>query len=292
MANRLFCFGCGYTARALARLLMTQGWSIDATARNAEQAVSLEAQSVHPVLLATSGLADDALENANAILISTPPGEQGCPAYEALTGSLAKHRETLSWIGYLSTNGVYGDHQGAWIDETASLRPTSERGRERIAAEAVWASFAVEHSLPLVIFRLPGIYGPGRSALDAVRENRARRIDKKEQVFNRMHVDDIAQVLAASIASPQAGDLFNLADDEPAPQHEVVDYACKLLGVEPPPLVTFEEAALSEMAKSFYAENKRIRNDRIKEKLGVTLLYPTYREGLDAIFVADVDKPR
>lgn len=186
-------------------------------------------------------------------------------------------------IGYLSTNGVYGDHGGAVVDENSALLATSTRGLARIAAEAAWRDFALAHSHPLVIFRLPGIYGPGRSAFDQIREGRAQRIFKAGQVFSRMHVDDIAGAVAASLERPEAGALFNLADDEPAPPQDVIDYACRLVGVEPPPLIPIEEAQLSEMARSFYADNKRVSNALMKSALGLSLRYPTYREGLSAI---------
>ena len=182
--------------------------------------------------------------------------------------------------------GVYGDHDGAFVDETSDLKPTTDRARARIAAEADWAGLGVAWSLPLIIFRLPGIYGPGRSALETVRAGKARRIVKEGQVFNRMHVDDIAAALAASMENPRIHDLYNLADDEPAPPQDVIEYACTLLDVAPPPLTPLEDADLSDMAKSFYSDNKRVSNARMKEALGVTLQYPTYREGLDALFKA------
>jgi nucleoside-diphosphate-sugar epimerase len=195
----------------------------------------------------------------------------------------------LRWVGYLSTNGVYGDHGGALVDENSSLRPTSERARRRIQAEADWASLAAAWELPLFIFRLPGIYGPKRSALDAARAGKARRIDKEGQVFSRMHVDDIAAALCASMTRPRLYGLYNLADDEPAPPQDVVAYACRLLGLEPPPLTPIDKADLSPMSKSFYADNKRVSNKRMKKALGVALRYPTYRDGLDAIFAAESD---
>ena len=230
------------------------------------------------------GAIDDRwLEGVNAILVSVPPNEKGCPAYHAATDAITKRSESLDWIGYLSSNGVYGDHDGAWVDENTNLSPSSDRARRRIRAEADWASLSVSWSLPLVIFRLPGIYGPGRSAIDTVKSGRARRILKEGQVFNRMHVEDIAAALKASINDPHIHDLYNLSDDEPSPPQDVVAYACKLLGKEAPPLVPLEEAELSEMAKSFYNDNKRVSNKRMKDALEVKLKYPTYREGLDAI---------
>lgn len=285
--NGAFLFlGYGYTAAALARLLRADGRALKASARTPESAAALEREGVAPVMWSSAGLARGAFDGVDSILISTPPTRRACPALAAAGESIAERVGAIRWIGYLSSNGVYGDYGGAWVDEDSALRPTTERARERIAAEAAWAAFGVEWAVPVKIFRLPGIYGPGRSALDSVREKRAKRIVKPGQVFNRMHVDDIAAALMASLEKPGAGELFNLSDDEPAPPEDVVEYACSLIGVEPPPAVAFEEAALSEMARSFYADNKRVSNRRMKEALGVVLRYPTYREGLKAIFDA------
>lgn len=283
---RLVCLGYGFTARALASKLSAGGWRVAATARTSEQAATLAAEGVEAVRWFDGALDGAGFDGADAVLISTPPAEGGCPAFAAASEALAARAGNISWIGYLSSNGVYGDHGGDWVDENSALRATSPRARARIAAEAQWAAHAVEWALPLVIFRLPGLYGPGRSAIDMARAGRAQRIYKAGQVFNRMHVDDIASALAASMARPAAGDLFNLADDEPAPPQDVVAFACSLLGIEPPPLVAIENAGLSEMAASFYADSKRVRNARMKELLGIELQYPTYREGLAATLAA------
>ncbi|MDZ7626956.1 MAG: SDR family oxidoreductase [Parvularculaceae bacterium] len=279
--NKLLCLGYGYVARRLAGRLTGAGWAVAGTIRDAARAAGLSADGVTPVLWSSGALVPD-VTDANAILVSTPPADGGCPA-------LALMRETRAapgWIGYLSTNGVYGDHQGAVVDETSPLLATSPRGLARIAAENAWRTFAAAQGAQLVIFRLPGIYGPGRSAFDQIREGRAQRIVKPGQVFSRMHVEDIARAVEASLFNPGAGTLFNLADDEPAPPQDVIDYACRLLGVEPPPLIPFEQAALSDMARSFYADNKRVSNALMKRALGVSLRYPTYREGLRAILEA------
>lgn len=280
----LFCFGYGYTAEALARRLKPKGWTIAGTTRSAEKAETMNANGVRSHIWTGERFDPTWLDDATAILISAAPGETTCPAYRAAEEAIAERRDHISWIGYLSTNGVYGDHGGAWVDEDSNLYPTTDRARRRIRAEADWASFGAEWSLPVTIFRLPGIYGPGRSAIDTVRAGKTRRIYKEGQVFSRMHVDDIAAAIAASLEGPQTHDLYNLADDEPAPPQDVIEYACKLLGVEPPPLVPIDDADLSEMAKSFYADNKRVSSKRMKEALGITLAYPTYREGLEAIF--------
>jgi nucleoside-diphosphate-sugar epimerase len=186
----------------------------------------------------------------------------------------------LRWVGYLSTTGVYGDRDGGWVDESSELRPTGERGRRRVVAETAWLDLWRRHGLPVHVFRLAGIYGPGRSAFDSLRQGRAQRVDKPGQVFSRIHVDDIAAVLAASMAKPNPGATYNVCDDDPAAPAEVIAHAADLLGIEPPPLVPFAEAKLSYMARSFYADNKRVRNDRIKAELGVELAYPDYRRGL------------
>lgn len=280
----LFCFGYGYTAAALAKHLKPQGWTIAGTTRSPEKAEAMADEGVHAHIWEGGAFDPAWLDGVTAILVSTAPGEANCPAYKAAHEAVSARREALTWIGYLSTNGVYGDHGGAWVDEESDLFPTTERARRRIRAEADWAGLSAEWALPVTIFRLPGIYGPGRSAIDTVRSGKARRVYKEGQVFSRMHVDDIAAALAASLTGPQVHDLYNLADDEPAPPQDVVEYACNLLGVEPPPLVPLEDAELSEMGKSFYTDNKRVSNKRMKEALSITLSHPTYREGLEAIF--------
>ena len=284
MSGRILFLGYGYTAAALAARLRAGGWRFAATARSDETVQKIRADGGEPVMWSGASLPAAVLEGVSAVLVSTPAGEAGCPAFAWASDAIASRAQEIKWIGYLSTNGVYGDHQGRVVDEDSRLHPTTPRARQRIQAESEWAIFGVERYLPVIIFRLPGIYGVGRSAFDAIRSGRAQRIFKEGQVFNRMHVDDIAVTLAASLADPAAGDLFNLADDEPAPPQDVIEFACGLMGVEPPPLIPFEEAEMSEMARSFYADNKRVSNERIKKALGVRLLYPTYREGLRTIW--------
>lgn len=281
--NKLLCIGYGYTARAFAQKLKTEGRAVSGTTRSAGKAKEMSGEGVEAFLW--DGAFDPAwLDGVSDVLVSTPPGEAGCPALNAAGEAIAARASSIEWLGYLSTNGVYGDHDGAWVDETSELKATSGRARRRVKAEADWRALADAHALPLIIFRLPGIYGPGRSAIDTVRQENAKRIYKAGQVFSRMHVDDIAAVLLASMNVPRKFDLYNLADDEPAPPQDVVEYACKLLGREPPPLVPLEDADLSEMGKSFYEDNKRVSNQRMKDALAVTLKYATYREGLKAIF--------
>jgi len=186
----------------------------------------------------------------------------------------------LAWAGYLSTTGVYGDHGGGWVDEETPLTPSGDRGRRRVAAESAWLDLWERSGTPVHLFRLAGIYGPGRNALETVRQGRARRVVKPGQVFSRIHRDDIVQTLLASIAKPNPGAAFNVCDDEAAPPQDVIAYACTLLDREPPPETAYDAAELTPMARSFYTDNKRVRNRRIKQELGVRLRWPTYREGL------------
>jgi nucleoside-diphosphate-sugar epimerase len=278
----LFCFGLGYSALALAPRLHARGWRVSGTTRTPEAADRLRAQGFGVHLFDRAQALDpSAFADASHILSSVPPDETGDPVLDGCGAALGG--ATPRWVGYLSTTGVYGDRGGDWVDEDAALAPVGARGRRRVAAEAGWRALG----LPLHVFRLAGIYGPGRSALDTVRAGRAQRIVKPNQFFSRIHVDDLARVLEASIARPRAGAVYNVCDDEPAPPHAVIEHACALLGVEPPPLIPFEQAALSPMARSFWGESKRVDNRRIKTELGVRLRYPDYRAGLAAIHAAD-----
>ncbi|MEM8771718.1 MAG: SDR family oxidoreductase [Pseudomonadota bacterium] len=286
--KRLLCFGYGYTARTLVnRLKPDAAWRFVGTTRSHDKAAEIAADGVSPIIWDGGAFPADEFDGVTHILVSAPPGPDGCPALAATGSLIAERASHIAWIGYLSTNGVYGDHGGAWVDEETPAGPTTERSRRRVAAENAWRALADQAGLSLIIFRLPGIYGPGRSALDTVRDGRAKRIFKEGQVFSRMHVDDIAAALESSIGNPQhAYDLFNLADDEPAPPQDVIEYACNLLGVKPPPLITLDQAGLSDMGRSFYADNKRISNKRMKDTLLPNLTYPTFREGLKAILSA------
>lgn len=271
----LLSLGHGYSAQALARLLIPQGWRVIGTTRSPANAAALRAQGVEPVMWQ-----DDLsvlLAQSTHILSSIAPDEDGDPVLRHYSSQIAK--ASLHWVGYLSTTAVYGDHQGAWVDETTPLTPTTARGAARVAAEQAWSALG----LPLHIFRLAGIYGPGRGPFEKVRDGTARRIIKPGQVFSRIHVDDIAQVLLASINRPDPGAVYNVCDDDPAPPEDVLSHAAHLLGLPDPPEVPYETAAMTPMARSFYAESKRVRNDRIKTALGVHLHYPTYREGLAAL---------
>lgn len=270
--NTLLSLGHGYSAQALARLLIPQGWRVIGTTRSAAKAQALRAQGVEPVLWQDD--LTSALAQSTHFLSSIAPDESGDPVLLRYGQQIAA--TPLHWVGYLSTTAVYGDHKGAWVDETTALTPGTARGAARVAAEQAWSALG----LPLHIFRLAGIYGPGRGPFEKVRDGTARRIIKTGQVFSRTHVQDIAQVLAASIARPAPGGIYNVCDDDPAPPEDVLSHAARLLGLPDPPAIPYETAEMTPMARSFYAESKRVRNDRIKADLGLKLLYPTYREGL------------
>lgn len=280
-AVRALILGLGYSGRAIASALRRAGVA-EILATQREPAGPDETARILPFDgAAASAALLAALAGASHVVVAIPPGEDGDPALAAL-GPALRASPQLRWLGYLSTVGVYGDHAGRWIDETAACAPANARSRQRLAAEAGWQALAAERGIPLAIFRLAGIYGPGRSPLDNLRAGTAHRVVKPGQVFNRIHVDDLADAVTAALLRQAAG-IFNVADNEPAPPQDVVAYAAGLLGLAPPPEVPFAAAALSPMARSFYGENKRVRNDRIKSALGVTLAYPTFREGLAAL---------
>ncbi len=285
MAETLLSIGHGYSAEALARRLMPQGWRVIGTTRSPERAEQLRSRGVEAVIWPGANLRP-AIADATHLLSSVSP-RNGDPVIAALGEEIAAAAPHLAWVGYLSTTGVYGDRQGGWVDEASPLAPATRRGAARVEAEQEWQALARRVGLPLHIFRLAGIYGPGRGPFEKVRAGAARRIVKPGQVFSRIHVDDIAQVLEASMARPDPGAVYNVCDDEPAPPEDVLTHAAELLGLPPPPEVAYEAAELSEMARSFYAESKRVRNDRIKRELGVRLFYPDYRTGLAAVLAAE-----
>lgn len=280
VSGHILFAGFGYCARAVQRQLASHSWQFSATLRDTGQSAVLEGRGVRPVSVAAmDALADD----ISHILLSAPPSAaDGDPLIDILSPFITSHSQSIKWIGYLSTSGVYGDHQGAWVDEETPAGPLGKRGQLRVDAEAVWRRLGDDAGVAVHFFRLPGIYGPGRSALESLQAGKARRVVKEGQVFSRIHVDDIASTLIASMSQPRCGRAYNVCDDLPAPPQDVVQFAAELLGVEPPPLIPFEAADLSPMARSFYSENKRLSNSRIKQELGVELKYPTYREGLIA----------
>ena len=284
MTHTLLSFGHGYSARALSRILLAQDWRVIGTTRNEDKAVSLMNDGIEPRIWPGADMAP-ALNGATHLLISAAPDGAGDPVLAALHDEIAARAGQFEWVGYLSTTGVYGDHGGDWVDETTPLTPSTKRGIARVQAESAWATIP---DLPLHIFRLAGIYGPGRGPFAKVRAGTARRIIKTDQVFSRTHVADIARVLAASIRNPNPGAAYNVCDNDPAAPQDVIGYAADLLGLPLPPAEDFETAEMSPMARSFYAESKKVRNDRITNELGVELLYPDYRSGLKALLAHEL----
>jgi len=282
----LFAFGLGYTALAFIRGHRARFTGVAGTVRAAGKADALAREGLRVRLLPgeEAAVAGD-LAAAEAVLVSVPPDASGDPVLARFAEALAA-APRLAWIGYLSTIGVYGDRGGAWVDEATPPAPRSPRSRQRLAAEEAWLAFGARTRRPVHVFRLAGIYGPGRNALKNLAEGRAKRIVKPGQVFNRIHVDDIAAALLASLDRPRAGAVYNLADDEPAPPQDVVAHAARLLGVAPPPEQPFDPSTLTPMAASFYGENKRAANALIKRELALSWRYPTYREGLAALLRA------
>lgn len=279
MEKTLLSIGHGYSARALAARLIPQGWRIIGSTRSPDKLNEIAATGVEP-LLWPGGDLGALLKEVPNVLISAGPGPEGDPVLLALADDMAEAAPGMRWLGYLSTTGVYGDHGGGWVDETTPLTPSTRRGAARVQAEAAWAAIP---DLPLHVFRLAGIYGPGRGPFEKVRSGKARRIIKPGQVFSRIHVADIAQALDLSLAQPQPGGVYNLCDDDPAPPQDVIAHAAELLDLPLPPEEDFASAEMSPMARSFYAESKRVRNDHAKAALGWQPIYPDYRSGLAAL---------
>ncbi len=279
---RLLIFGFGFTGAALAKRLQPQGWIVSGTSRRPEQRAALAARGIEGVDPNDSAALGAAAQAADAILVAAPPGDHGCPGWATLQG--AELSRTRPWIGYLSTTGVYGDRGGRWVFETTPVAPLSPEAHRRVAAETAWMS--LRDACPVGVFRLPGIYGPGRSALDRVRTGEARSVIKPGHVFSRIHVDDLAAGLEASIARPDRAGVYNLCDDEAAAPADVNAYAAELLGLPRPPETPYAPESLSPMARRFWAESKRVSNAKAKAALGWRPLYPTYREGLQAVLAA------
>jgi nucleoside-diphosphate-sugar epimerase len=282
---RLFVFGLGYSAGAFAHTMLPRVARVGGTVRSASKAAILSAEGLAACVFDGTTRSVDAataLADATHVIASVAPGEAGDPVLAHHCADILAAKN-LRWIGYLSTVGVYGDYGGAWVSERSTPHPRPGRSSWRLEAEAAWRALAGERGVPLAVFRIAGIYGPGRNALKNLADGKARRIVKPGQVFNRIHVDDIALAIDAALDSGADGTL-NLADDEPAPPQDVVAFAAQLMGVAPTPEVPFETARLTPMARSFYGDNKRVSNRRLREELGVALRYPTYREGLTAMW--------
>lgn len=280
-----FIFGIGYSAGFIAQRQIAGGAKVTGTVRSRDNAPALWQQGLTARIF--DGTTNDPeitsdLASAAALLVSIPPNESGDPVLAQFGDVLARAKH-LRWIGYLSTVGVYGDHAGAWVDEQTPVNPANQRSRQRVEAEQAWLAFGAASNIPVHIFRLAGIYGPGRNQLVQLAEGKARCVIKPDQVFNRIHVTDIARTVEASLERPRHGAIYNVADNEPAPPQDVVAYAAQLCGVDPPPAVAYQDAEFTPMARSFYLENKRVRNELLRSELNVTLEYPTYREGLTAL---------
>lgn len=292
--KKLFCFGYGYSCDHLGHyLLQKEGWSVAGTTRDPEKRRFLKAHGIKTFLFDYEHPLDDPalfLQNVTHLLISTPPDNEGDPAFLVHGDDIAALKN-LEWVGYLSSTSVYGNHDGDWVDEKSEAIPDTIRGSRRARAEEQWMSLFYSHNVPVHVFRIAGIYGPGRSALDSVRAGIARRIDKPGHAFNRVHVDDIVQVLLASMNNPAPGEIYNISDDMASPSHEVIAYACELLGRALPPLIPYNEVDMAPIARSFYSDNKKVRNEKIKQDLGVELKYPDYRSGLKACYDAEEALP-
>jgi len=286
-SGHLFCFGLGYSGIALARNLLAEGWRVSGTCRETDHAVALKELGVEVHLFDRDRPLKDAaaaLAGVDHVLSSVPPDVQGDAVLDIHSDAIATCSDTLKWIGYLSTTGVYGTRDGDWVDEDSQRRPGSERSVWRAAAEDAWLALGEEITAPVQVFRLAGIYGPGRSVFEQIHAGRARRIHRPGQMFSRIHVEDIVASLRASMARPRHGGIYNVCDDEPAAPADVITFACQLLDISAPPLIDFDDAELSDMARTFWADNKKVHNGRIKQELDVTLRYPDFRAGLSAIF--------
>jgi len=287
----LLLFGCGYTGQTLARRVMRQGWRVSAALRRAEARTEAEQAGILALDAGDAGALGEAARAADAILVTAPPSPDGCPGFAALSPTLSRDGTRTRWIGYLSTTGVYGDHEGRWVFETSAAQAHSVEGARRVAAEHDWLALGERAALNVAVFRLPGIYGPGRSALDRVREGTAHRWVKPGQVFSRIHVDDLAAGLHASMTAPRAAAIYHLCDDEPAAPEVVTAFAAELLGMEPPPEQPYDEQTASPALRRFYGENKRVSNALAKAELGWRPTYPSYREGLRAVLAAEASRP-
>lgn len=285
MRPRLFCFGLGYSAEVLVRRLLAQGWTAAGTARQPERLAEIRALGADAWAFdADHPLPADALAGVTHLLTSVPPGVAGDPVLAGAGDAIrAACGQGLHWLGYLSTTAVYGDWNGAWVDESSALHPTSDRARRRVEAEAAWLALGQDTGAAVQVFRLAGIYGPGRNLLEDLRAGTVHRVVKPGQVFSRIHVDDIATVVQASIARPRAGGVYNVCDDDPAPPQDVITHAAALLGIAPPPEEAYDPARLSPMAQTFWADNKRVSNRLLHDELGAELAYPSYRDGLQAL---------
>jgi len=282
----LFCFGLGYTATALGKELLQEGWKVSGTCQTEDRRQQLVGLGFNAVIFDGGNHSDEVvtlLNSATHILQSIAPAKDGDAVYDTFGEDILANTAQIEWLGYLSTTAVYGDRQGGWVEETSELNPQMPRGVWRVQAEQQWHGLYQANGLPVHIFRLAGIYGPGRNQLNKLRAKKARRIVRKGQLFSRIHVDDIIATLRASIDRPSPGAVYNVCDNEAAPPQDVIEYAAGLLSMDVPPAEPFDQAELSDMARSFYSESKKVSNRKIKTELGVELKHPTYREGISSL---------
>ena len=289
-SKNLLIFGMGFSASHFAKRMLKKGWNVTGTSRSDAGREKIAAIGVTPCHFDgdDEAMTDDlksAIAKATHILVSAGPNEAGDPVLNRCGAALKADdvRPNIGWVGYLSTVGVYGNHDGAWVDETTECRPVSKRSVYRVAAENAWLEFGEKTGTKVQLFRLGGIYGPGSNPLEKLKAGKSRRIDKPGQVFSRTHIEDIAGALDAAIHSDTSHAIFNVVDDEPAPPQDVITYGAELLGLDVPPLIHIDDAEMTPMARSFYGENKRVSNARVKEALGYCFTYPTYRGGLAAL---------
>tara|TARA_B100000686_G_scaffold79072_1_gene85274 strand:- start:1674 stop:2606 length:933 start_codon:yes stop_codon:yes gene_type:complete len=282
--SQLFCFGLGFSGRAFGQSLVKDGWKVSGTTRDPQNLIVLEDEGFKAYFFpGEECLIEEEISSVTHLIITIPPQYSGDIVYRKYHETIERNRN-LKWIGYLSSTGVYGNRDGDWVDEESELIPSNQRNRLRIEAENNWVQLGKKSGIGVHIFRAAGIYGEGRSIIETIRARRARRIEKKGHISNRIHLEDLVSVLKASIKKAGPSSLYNVCDDSSSSSKEAIEFACKLLKTDPPPLLQFEQAELSEIARSFYLDNKRIRNDKMKKELNIQLKYPDYQAGLVAIF--------
>ena len=281
--NHLFCFGLGYSGRALGRSLVREGWKVSGTTRDPKKMDILEKEGLEAYCFpGEECLIEDQISLATHLISTIPPQSLGDIVYKNFY-QIIEQKQNLRWIGYLSSTGVYGNRDGSWVDEESDLMTSNPRNRLRIEAENQWLQLGRKNGVGVHVFRAAGIYGEGRNVLETVRAGRARRVEKKGHISNRIHVEDLVTVLKSSMGKAESNSIYNVCDDEPVSAKEVVEFACQLLKTEPPPVIPFQQAELSDIARTFYLDNKKIRNEKMKKELNIQLKYPDYRTGLITI---------
>ncbi|MEE2773562.1 MAG: SDR family oxidoreductase [Pseudomonadota bacterium] len=283
MSKKLFIFGCGYSCSRLGQSLLDLGWEVFGTIRCKKKATEIQSLGITPVFFYDEERINKILADEISILVSIPPVGDKDIVLEKFSSSINLFAKKINWLGYLSTTGVYGNYHGEWVDEESSLNSRSDLGKNRILAEKNWIEISKSADCPLYIFRLAGIYGPERSYIERLQKGVARKIITQDHYFNRIHVDDISGIVIKALNFPNLADIYNVSDDLPCPGYKVVEEAARLLNISTVEEIDFKDAQLSEMAKSFYLESKRISNRKLKEKLNYGLLFPNYKKGLLSI---------